>query len=156
MRIPLGTIVRDKVTGLIGVAENCTEFLHGVDRYCVQPKIEEAGKIPEAVMLDEPQLGIVEGEARVMLAIPPGPPLVSLGDFVEDPIHGRNGTVCGRAVYLNGCVRVWICPKQSGDRDIPAWWADEPQVAIKKKFKKVVDKPRRERTGGPAPANSKF
>ena len=154
MRIPLGTIVRDKVTGLVGVAENCATFLHGVDRYCVQPRVDKDGKIPESVMVDDPQLETVEGEARVMMAIIPSAVLVNLGDFVEDPIRGRSGTVCGIAVYLNGCRRVWIQPKQSGDRDIDTWWIDEAQAIVKKKVKKVADKPAR--TGGPAPANSKF
>lgn len=39
MSIALGSIVQDKVTGLVGVAENRATFLYGCDRYCIQPRI---------------------------------------------------------------------------------------------------------------------
>ena len=60
MKISLGTVVRDKVTGFMGVAENRATFMYGVDRYCIQPKVDKDGKIPESSMIDEPQLEIVK------------------------------------------------------------------------------------------------
>ena len=61
--IPLGMIVRDKVTGLVGVAENRATFMYDCDRYCVQPRIRD-GRIPESIMVDEPQLEILHDEPR--------------------------------------------------------------------------------------------
>ena len=155
MRIPLGTVVRDKVTGFVGIAENRATFLYGCDRYCVQPQVDKDGKIPENQMVDEPQLVIVEGEKVVMS--PAGEPkqLVELGQSVFDPVRGMEGTVMGRAVYLNGCARIWIQPKQKGEKERRSWWVDEPQVEPRESCIKKASKTEKKR-GGPAPSNSKF
>lgn len=155
MRIPLGTVVKDKVTGLIGIAENRATYLYGCDRYCVQPRVDKDGKIPENAMIDEPQLEIVEGEKVVML--PGGEPeqLVELGQVVFNPVIDMEGTVMGRAVYLNGCSRIWIQPEQKGEKERKSWWAYEAQVEPRNKFVKKVRKSEKT-TGGPALSNSKF
>lgn len=155
MRIPLGTVVSDKVTGFVGVAESRGTYLYGCDRYCVQPKIDKDGKIPESRMIDEPQLEAVEGEKVVML--PAGEPeqLVKLGQFVLDPARDMEGTVMGRAVYLNGCSRIYIQPKQKGEKERKSWWVDEPQVEPRQTFLKKVKKAEK-KTGGPAICSTKY
>ena len=133
--IPLGTVVRDKVTGFVGVAENRATFRYGCDRYCVQPKMDAEGKVAESKMIDEPQLEIVEGEAQVMQEPAPPPKLVKLGQLVYDPIYDIEGTVAGRAVYLNGCSRVWIVQKKFKDGKIDdGYWTDEKAVIGRKKM----------------------
>jgi len=134
MKIPLGTIVKDLVTGLIGVAENRAEFMYGCDRYLVQPRIGGDGKIPESHMIDETQLVLLEHCDPVMQ--PPLEPvkIFEMGQEVIDPIKEAKGVITGRAVYLNGCARVMISPKQSSDKDLSPWWVDEGlPVATKKK-----------------------
>ncbi|WP_320838478.1 hypothetical protein [Zhongshania sp.] len=161
MRVPLGTIVKDKVTGLKGVAENRATFLYGCDRYCIQPQAKEDGTVPDSIMVDEPQLEIMESEPRAM--IPAGEPeqKIELGCVVEDPIRGMVGTATGRAVYLNGCSRIFVQPKQVGDKEQKSWWVDEQQLKVKTSFtgseKRTVDPVvRHARIGGPAPSNSKY
>ncbi|SDP85125.1 hypothetical protein [Desulforhopalus singaporensis] len=159
--IPLGTIVKDKVTGFIGVAENRATYLFGCDRYCIQARVGEDGKIPESVMIDEPQLEIVEGEKRVMAPIGTPDKRVELGQLVKDPVRDQCGTVIGRAVYLNGCSRVLVEPKQTGINEKESWWVDEKQVEPqntflgKKQIVKDPDPPNRY-SGGPAPSSSKY
>lgn len=155
MRIPLGTVVRDKVTGFVGIAENRADFLYGCTRYCVQPVVDKEGKMPESKMVDEPQLEIVEGEKVVMS--PAGEPeqLVEFGQLVLDPVKDMEGTVMGRAVYLNGCSRIYIQPKQKGEKERESWWVDEPQVEPRKTFVKKVKKAKKA-PGGPAICSSKF
>lgn len=157
MKIALGTIVRDRVTGLIGVAENRSYYLHGCDRYCVQPPVGEDGKVPDSCMFDYPQLEIVEGKEKAMDALPEPAELVVLGQIVHDPIRDMSGTVTGRAVYLNGCARVFIQPKQSGEFEIKPWWTDEAVVIPKKKLLggPHINSPAdtKRRTGGPAPSS---
>lgn len=152
-RIPLGSLVRDKVTGLVGVAENRARFLYGVDRYLVQPPVTETGKVPENVMVDVCQLVVLD-EKPVMTAAPEPPQLIPLGSKVEDPIRGEKGTATGRAVYLNGCSRILVEPKKQRGHDPKAWWADEPQLILKKEPAKPQTV--RPTTGGPARANSKY
>ncbi len=152
MRIELGTVVRDKVTGFVGVVENRASFLYGCDRYCVQPKVGEDGKIPESAMIDEPQLEAT-GELSVMN--PPEDPkmLVGLGSFVDDPIRGIGGTVIGRAVYLNGCSRILIQPKQKDNKNDESWWVDEQQVVLVIRNSEVTSV---KSVGGPVPSSSKY
>ncbi len=161
MIIPLGTIVRCRVTGFVGVAENRATFMYGCDRYCVQPQIGDDGKIPDNVMIDAPQLEIVEPKTQVMSPLAEPPTLVEMGQLVEDPIRGMEGTITGRAVYLNGCSRVWVSPKQNPRYEkVESWWVDEKQVIGKKTFlgkEKIPVKPEAlRRTGGPAPSCSKY
>lgn len=155
MRIPLGTVVRDKVTGFIGIAENRATFLYGCDRYSVQPKVDKDGKIPENQMIDEPQLELVEGEKVVMSPAAEPEQLVELGQCVLDPVKDMEGTVMGRAVYLNGCSRILVYPKQKGEKERESWWVDEPQVQPRNSFIKKVTKVEKKR-GGPALSNSKY
>ena len=157
--IPLGVMVKDLVTGFIGVAENRARFMYGCDSYCVQPQVDKDGKIPDSVMIDEPQLEIIEGEKQVMVQAGEPEELVKMGQLIEDPIRGIRGTVTGRSVYLNGCSRVWVTPKQIEGKELQSFWVDEKQVIGLKKFlggEKITQAPEQKRmTGGPAPSNSK-
>ena len=153
--IKLGLIVRDKVTGLVGVAENRATFLYGCDRYFVQPQIDGDGKIDEGRRVDEPQLEIMEDDP-VMEPLAEPKQTISLGSEVNDPIINRKGTATGRAVYLNGCSRILVEPKH---KMLPAntdsWWVDELQLEVKKD---VVHKQKAETRskGGPARSCSKY
>ena len=161
MKIKLGTIVKDKVTGLIGVAENRATYLYGCDRYWLQPQIKEDGTVPDGLMVDEPQLAPVPDRGRVMDAITPPPQTIELGSTVHDPIKDMTGTATGRAVYLNGCSRILVEPKQNTDGNLVSWWCDEPQLTTRRSWfggeKKSVDQPAElRRTGGPARSSSKY
>lgn len=154
--IPLGVLVEDKVTGFTGVADHFVTFLHGCDRYSVQPRIDKDGKIPESGFFDEPQLRILDGNPVMEPAGTP-PQLVELGQLVKDPVRGLEGVVTGRAVYLNGCARICVTPKQKGDKDL-TFWVDENQVEPKKTMlgdNKTPVNPGPKKTGGPSPYCSK-
>lgn len=157
--IILGTLVKDKVTGLEGIAENRCTFLYGCDRICVQPnKVSEDGTIPENHMFDECQLEVLN-DVPVVQSIPPQPQRVSLGNLVKDPIREMECTVMGRAVYLNGCTRVFLTPTKKSDKTQETYWVDEHQVIDtgKTKLTKQNSAPNTTRsTGGPAPSSSKY
>lgn len=160
MKIQLGMTVKDKVTGFMGVAESKAEYLHGCDRWDVQPVMKEDGSVPESKMIDEPQLKVINNGTLVMVPLPSPPVKAKLGIEVEDPISGIKGIVAGRAVYLNGCVRILIAPKHDGKlvKDYCLHWVDEPQIEIVKPG--LFSKPRSaeqgtKKTGGPCIASSK-
>lgn len=160
MTIELGYLVKDQVTGFIGVAENRATFLYGCARYCVQPQIDADGKIPDSQMIDEPQLKIVPSVDRVFEPMKPPKQIIELGIAVVDPISTCEGVAIGRAVYLNGCARIIVQTKQKGFRDDVSFWVDELQLKVKKsltgKEKKVVEPDKKRSRGGPAPSSSKY
>lgn len=58
MKIILGNKVKDKVSGLEGIAIARHEFLNGCIRYTVQQKVEKDGKLPDEKWFDENQLEV--------------------------------------------------------------------------------------------------
>ena len=59
-KIKLGQKVRDKISGLTGIAVVRSEFLHGCVRFGVQPQVVKDGKPADWVYVDEPQLEVVQ------------------------------------------------------------------------------------------------
>lgn len=60
--INLGDEVRDKVTGFQGIAVARHTFLHGCDRYSVQPLVNDKGELQDPNTFDGPQLEVVSSE----------------------------------------------------------------------------------------------
>lgn len=58
--IPLGSEVKDKVTGFRGVAIGRTEWLTGCATIIVKPKVDKDGKVPESQTVDEPLLDVLK------------------------------------------------------------------------------------------------
>jgi hypothetical protein len=75
--------------------------------------------------------------------------MIKLGDKVRDNITGFEGTVTGRAEYLNGCVRYQV---EAGSKDgIPhEYWLDEDRLISLKYGRKKKSRP-----GGPRQAPPK-
>lgn len=73
-KFELGQIVKDKVTGFIGVVVCRSQYLTGCNRYAIQARIvTPEGKIPEWVYFDE-DLMLVEGEnINIEIKLPGGP-----------------------------------------------------------------------------------
>ncbi len=65
MSIKLGDKVRDKITGLVGIAVCHSEWLNGCIRIVVQPQELKDGKPVDATCFDEPSLELVPDEVPV-------------------------------------------------------------------------------------------
>ena len=63
--VKLGEKVRDKITGLEGIAIGRHEWLHGCVRISIQPQEVKDGKPAEVVCLDEPQLDVIAEKTLV-------------------------------------------------------------------------------------------
>lgn len=59
MPVELGQKVRDRITGVEGIATARTEWLYGCTRILVQPQEVKDGKPAEAMYVDEPQCEIL-------------------------------------------------------------------------------------------------
>lgn len=81
--IELGSVVRDKITGLHGVAVARTDWIHGCTRYGVQPTELHEGKPIDPLWFDEPQLEIVRPEKPK--------PAPTTGGPQRDPSSRRRG-----------------------------------------------------------------
>ena len=62
--IKLGMEVKDKISGLKGIATSITEFIYGCRRIGVSPQELKDGKPMEESVIDEPQLEIVSDGIR--------------------------------------------------------------------------------------------
>ena len=57
--IKLGVLAKDKITGFEGIITAKIEYLTGCDQYCLSPKIDKDGKIPEGAYFDGARLEFV-------------------------------------------------------------------------------------------------
>ena len=57
--IVLGSKVKDRITGFMGVAVARTVYLNMCDRYTVQPGVNDKGEIPAAFAIDVDDLEII-------------------------------------------------------------------------------------------------
>jgi hypothetical protein len=57
--IPLGSKVRDSVTGVEGIVTSRTNWLTGCATCGVQQKVGKDGKVPDAMHFDEPRLEVL-------------------------------------------------------------------------------------------------
>lgn len=64
MKIQLGSKVKDKITGFVGIAVARTEFLNGCVQYLVQPKIKKNNEIPEDKGIDEQSLEVIKSKIK--------------------------------------------------------------------------------------------
>lgn len=58
--VELGDRVKDRITGLKGIAVGITNYLYGCKRVAVQPETEKDGKPADTFFVDEPQLEIMK------------------------------------------------------------------------------------------------
>lgn len=150
-KIELGYLVRDVLTGVVGVADHRAVYLNAATRYCIQPRVLADGTLRESIAVDEHQVEYVEPMEQILKAANEPPVRISLGQECYDPIKKVGGTCTGRAVYLNGCARVLIEPRFWFGFKRDAWWEYELNVTPVGEFvpKSVV------KSGGPGRLCSK-
>ncbi|MFB5759038.1 hypothetical protein [Paenibacillus medicaginis] len=69
--VPLGTEVKDKVSGFEGKVLMTVEYLHNCSQYYVEPPVDKDGKPREGQFYDEGRLAVIgEGIAPEEVAVP--------------------------------------------------------------------------------------
>ena len=66
-RFTLGEKIRDKVSGLEGIASARLEYLNGCVQYCISPRIDKDGKRVEGWYVDQQTLELVGSGITGML-----------------------------------------------------------------------------------------
>lgn len=129
----LGSKARDKVSGVEGILTVRTEWLHGGDRYDIQPPSKD-GKIPDSQTFDEPQIEILESAPKHIDIQSPA----NCGDLVEDPITKTKGIVIGIGYWLYGCTRCCVQPKiDRKGHFVESRWFDADRLIITKRAQVV-------------------
>ena len=142
----LGYMVKDKVSGITGVAVSRATYLNGCVQYSIQPQVKKDDKLPDQVKIDEQQL-------VKMLRISNPTPSKAEKSFkmleqIKDPVTGTKGKVTAVCVYLDGTVRYGYQPKiKRNATETQMFWQDSEVLVSEKKppTKKKVKKP----PGGP-------
>ncbi len=58
-QIKLGTKIKDRITGLEGIAIAKIEYLNGCVQYSIKPKLDKDGKVQEGEWVDSQQIAVV-------------------------------------------------------------------------------------------------
>ena len=62
---------------------------------------------------------------------------INLGDYIKDPISGLKGIAVARTIWLWGCIRISIQPKNVKDgKPADEVWFDENRLEVIKPCKK--------------------
>ena len=60
--------------------------------------------------------------------------MIDVGDSVKDTITGLTGIAVCRSVWLYGCIRVGVQPREANDGKVPEIvYVDEPQLKVVKR-----------------------
>jgi len=153
MKIELGWKVKDKISGFVGIVNHVVDYAHQGTMVGVHStSLDKDGKLIDPEMFDETQLEVLD--KNLPFEIPEcEKALFKNGEKVKCSFTGFEGVVAGRAVYINGCARVFVMPKHNPNANTKqeAKFFPEGQLESVEPAKKEVQKTTR---GGPAEANS--
>lgn len=150
-KIELGYVVRDVLTGIVGVADHRVAYLNAATRYCIQPRVSPDGTLRESIFADEHQVEYVEPLEQIVKSANEPPVRIGVGQECYDSIKKSGGICTARAVYLNGCARVLIEPRFRFGFKRDGWWEYELNVTPIGEF---VPMPA-VKTGGPGRLSSR-
>lgn len=153
MSVELGTRVRDRASGAEGVATNYNEWINGCVRIGVQQALDEDGKKPQLIWIDEEQLETVGGPMPTSVSFAVNRrPQIALGSRVQD-VSGLVGVVMAWAADLSGGMELCLQPeadKNGKQRDTV--WVAEGCCYVMKEGAYSVERERAEKApAGPRP-----
>lgn len=143
--VELGDLVRDRISGLEGVAVSVAEYLYNMDSIGVRPQDLRDGKPAETIFIDRFYLEIVK--KHVIDSTPPQGTLIKLGDTVVDNVTSFKGIAIGKATWISGCIRIAVQSTDINKEKLPVeeQWFSVLQLERIKESKRKLTKP----PGGP-------
>lgn len=157
MTIELGNLVRDRITGFVGVSIARTMWRNNMDRILIQPRgLNDEGQTVKSQSFDVCDVELVEKMSLPSLPLTRPEKEVWIGDTVRDRITNIEGTVMAWTQWLAGCSRMMVQPHQLKKDGTPADMVTVDEVdcvIVKRPSEKAQDPtpipPRRATTGGP-------
>lgn len=148
MTFVMGNQVRDRVSGLTGIAIAQTLSLGGMIQWQISP--EGDGKtMPEGTFIDLAQIEYV-GPGLAAMATPAAIFDAKLGDKVKDKVSGFTGTVVETVSYLNGCVNMVVTAVNPKGKETEAPTAVCFNATRLEVITEKVVEPKKSGTGGPS------
>jgi hypothetical protein len=116
LNIPLGTRVKEEITGLIGIVGMKSFNSAGNIRYAVQP-MGDGTSVPEAIWFDYHTLLIVDAGVSVSVTPITKPTAIRMGEEVKHKISGVKGIVTEMVGFMNGCQHLVVQAKKTTTED---------------------------------------
>jgi len=117
--IPFGSMVRDRITGFEGFTVFRVEHMNGCLRYGVQPVINKEGQLPEAKVLDGPDIEIIASPKDDLPPVIKTVNAFKLGVKVKDRLTGFTGIVVLRLKHMYSGDRYGIQSPVNDKLEIP-------------------------------------
>ncbi|NTV70145.1 MAG: hypothetical protein HGA71_08375 [Azonexaceae bacterium] len=127
--IKLGSTVKDKVTGLIGTANQLRETLFGTRQIGIQP-MGDGKTIPDPYFVDVQTIEVIDAGLSESACQNPDHPEVNLGDKVRDVTSGEKGIATSRLTFMNGCVYFAVTVKAKGKRDAQKYVSNHKALEV--------------------------
>jgi hypothetical protein len=147
LRLRLGVIAEDRVTGITGTVTQIHEMLTGMNQVAIQPK-GDGKTVPDALCIDEFIVKVLEeGIADTVPA--PEETSFKLGQEVRDIVTGQVGKITCKVTHLNGCVYFMATANSKKNDPAEAFYVSHKRLELVSKgvAEKVV---KTERSGGPS------
>jgi hypothetical protein len=148
--IALGSLVKDNITGFIGIAIGRTEFGFG----CIHIRVQAQGLTKEGEPIptqsfDEQRMEVLKQSTKSWPQPKETP--IKLGDMVRDPLTGAVGIASAKTSSLEGDVNILI--EQAGLREDgspkPPLYASADRVVVEERRELKVSKDSVATSGGP-------
>lgn len=132
----LGKTLRDRVTGLTGIAFQYSLLQSGTEQIAVQPK-GDGSAILEGKFIDIHTLEVLDEGIKGTVPSPE-PFIFENGDEVEDRVSKLRGIVVGLCTFVNGCAYAVVAGRVNGDGEIPEHHIAQSRLKLIKKGKVAV------------------
>ena len=130
--INIGDLVKDTVTGIIGVVVVRHDYLYGVPRVGIQPSGSFEGKAHETIHIDILQAEL-EQKNVVDRKGAQKKDTIPLGSKCKCKVTGYEGICTGKAEWLYACTKVMIQSQKTNPKTLmplDAVWFDEPGIEL--------------------------
>jgi hypothetical protein len=148
--VKLGDKCEDIVSGFTGVATVMHIYSEGEDRFTIQPRVDNEGKLPESSTFDVSSLKVIEEQVvKFDPSKNPSNNNIEFGYICQDSLTKLEGTIVAKHIFLNNCIQYSIQPPVNKKGELPDNYSfDQGRIIVKKKDK-YQSKHKEEKPGGP-------
>lgn len=126
-----GDMIREIVSGMVGVCNGISVSEEGSQMVSIQPRSEDGKRPDEPLWFDEKACEIVDTALRTRFGYAEEYLGYEFGTLVEDVYSGQCGRLTEIVLYQNGCIKGLVVPRSNGgDRDPKPFWIGQHRLAV--------------------------